>query len=81
MEVCQLYASDNVLNLLVGNESFTIKTHGEALSEDLIQFEGNRGKLWEGGDFVIAEDGVHVFKDQILSSFAKASNYITTSLI
>ena len=75
--ICLIY----VFNILAGNESFTIRTQGEALSEDFIQFEGNRGKLWEGGDFVIAEDGVHVFKDQILSSFAQVNCYFTSSFI
>jgi hypothetical protein len=31
------------------------------------------GHLYEGGDYVLGQDGEKVFKDEILSRFAKAS--------
>ena len=57
--------------VFIGNESFTIKSDGTSLSKELVQFTGNSGRLWEGGDFVMGEDGVKVFKDQVLNRFAK----------
>jgi len=56
-----------------GNEPFKIESDGEFLSKakDVVQFTGNSGHLEQGGEYVIANDGVKVFKDHILNRFTK----------
>merc|ERR1711892_183166 len=68
-----------------GNEAFNIKTEGKVILKDekhsLLEFGGNRGTLWEGGDFVFGEDGQKVLKDQILNKFAQANNAVMTKIL
>ena len=41
------------------------------MCENLLEFEGISGKLSEGGDFILTEDNLKVFKDEILSKFTQ----------
>ena len=47
---------------------------GQVISENLVGFVDRSGQLYEGGDYVLGQDGDKVFKDEILSRFAKVSN-------
>ena len=59
--------------ILQRNESFSVYGGGKSISQNLVGFVDNSGQLYEGGDYVLGQDGGKFFKDDILSRFAKVS--------
>ena len=74
MEVCEFYIfCCTILHFLLGSESFSVNGGGHAITENLVGFVDRSGQLYEGGEYVLGQGGRKVFKDEILSSFAKVS--------